>query len=1130
MPASVQQHRQSAGQHYNKTQRYAGPAQCQARADAMAAVPSNPVANARAQLMLLGLVFVGNVAASSRPVACVAPQSGNFDGPNLANNLSVSRLTQGDDERVDRHGDVGVECGRGDVQRTVGIALPSARLNTCERLEQDPIQIGPSSGREKRSPPSLRNDPRQEISECEVLEEGARSTIWGWLDQKLRWSDPLTFAGASASAIPTADAAISLRADLGNALRVIGDPPAKREFLHDIVAYLVAQNVLSVEQGDRLSRRLEPLLETGPICVHVVDPAHRPPHRNKRMSQTVADRAIADHIRENCAFEEEILDAHGRSEGEVLLFKAQRADNPFRSIYDGRPDHGPSPEARGVADGLNFLFGILTFGIGPGISSQVAHSYRNELYHQRGDEICKTRLQHLVLAETGTSLNVDNLGGGVFSRGRVPFVRPPELTGAHSLAPEASFLTRDPETGIFHGLRRRVFRSGGRPRIRHQNQDHLQIKRRGGEYFIHDRFKPHDSSHRVIVDEASGQWQYADELPPAAHESGMSILRRERKAFVMVRGREHELHWNFRDDRYEVVVATGGANEREYWPVYMEPLSKSWQPTSLNGRSAYSPEHREVIAQWSVGVAQENGYRRIENLHSSYYGNGVLFEVREPGHGYTNQAQYQVVEMNGKLVPARANIIPESGVSYEAYDLNVPGQPGRSIEWDGWQWVFEPSTSRQLPKKLWNAFGRVPAADVRSNDLSVPDSDGIRWSAVNRGYLKFDGRYVEIRKLGEASNRFYVERDDGRKLRLRVDEGEFRKETAAERLSVISDVGMGGRSSRPNAVSRRDAHIDEVLQEVELDAYQIPADARWAEVRLALRGGGESFQRVDDLETARMFDRFYEYCRRLREDANSFFGRLPRIANERMQSLDAGLDDAQVFEKLFSQKNGIVIGENHYEVEAKRLLIDNMHELKRQGVGTLYVEGLWADGHELDPYFLSPDAPMSQALKDELDQASIRAGTDPDGPYTFRKVIESARANGIQVKALECAASTYVPVINSGGIEQSVLSGERARTFNYFAGARIMKHQAATGNGRWVAFVGTTHANTNMRVPGLAELTDSIGVGITTQRSGEDVSARPEIRPGRRARDRAPAAELIAPFTDYVWKRPKHPLVEVERR
>lgn len=109
--------------------------------------------------------------------------------------------------------------------------------------------------------------------------------------------------------------------------------------------------------------------------------------RTKRAALSDQNPHIEKHIEEHCAFEDEILYPWGPNAGKDLLFEAQRAENPFRMIYDNA-DVGPTPFQRGLADGLNIVTDFLTLYIKKIAGSAVANFKRSEYFKNNGDEIC----------------------------------------------------------------------------------------------------------------------------------------------------------------------------------------------------------------------------------------------------------------------------------------------------------------------------------------------------------------------------------------------------------------------------------------------------------------------------------------------------------------------------------------------------------------------------------------------------------------------------------------------------------------------------------------------------------------------------------------------------------------------
>ena len=92
------------------------------------------------------------------------------------------------------------------------------------------------------------------------------------------------------------------------------------------------------------------------------------------------------------------------------------------------------------------------------------------------------------------------------------------------------------------------------------------------------------------------------------------------------------------------------------------------------------------------------------------------------------------------------------------------------------------------------------------------------------------------------------------------------------------------------------------------------------------------------------------------------------------------------------------------------------------------------------------------------------------GPNSYSEVIQAAGKYGIRVRALDCTASYHVK-----GLEGIT---DRNQLFSYFAAQVIKADQTAHGPHKWVAFVGSGHTNTQLGVPGLAELQGAISLHI----------------------------------------------------
>lgn len=213
-------------------------------------------------------------------------------------------------------------------------------------------------------------------------------------------------------------------------------------------------------------------------------------------------------------------------------------------------------------------------------------------------------------------------------------------------------------------------------------------------------------------------------------------------------------------------------------------------------------------------------------------------------------------------------------------------------------------------------------------------------------------------------------------------------------------------------------------------------------------------------------------------DKKRFFRHLVLPPRPAPLQIEPSMTVDTLIERVFKQSPGLVLGEHHKELASKAFLKEKMQLLRRQGVRTLYMEGL--NAKEL-PYRRS----------------RLR------GDAQLTEVYEAAQTLGIKVRGLDDSLLTLHirPSTGFGRVDLTKRLGE----MNYFAVREIERHHPKDG-GKWVAWVGAAHMNTAEGVPGIAELTGAIGVRIR------------DARPGR------PAAIVIPVSRDYL---PDGPLADV---
>ena len=183
--------------------------------------------------------------------------------------------------------------------------------------------------------------------------------------------------------------------------------------------------------------------------------------------------------------------------------------------------------------------------------------------------------------------------------------------------------------------------------------------------------------------------------------------------------------------------------------------------------------------------------------------------------------------------------------------------------------------------------------------------------------------------------------------------------------------------------------------------------------------------------------------------------------------LDSTINQNTLISSLLQKYEGICFGEVHHDTAPKMFLIENMKEFRNQGVTTLFMEHLFYDSTQswLDDYFNAPkDAPMNKYLAAFLESMSARFFLH-DKRYNFKTVIESAKAAGIRVVALDTTVSYNMGTDpHSFGV---VNSESRYKSMNFVANTIIQREKK---EGKFIALMGSGHAGCTQGVPGVSNL------------------------------------------------------------
>ncbi|PKC36119.1 hypothetical protein V462_10835 [Pantoea ananatis 15320] len=576
-------------------------------------------------------------------------------------------------------------------------------------------------------------------------------------------NDPLKFPVADASPVPLAKKestkVASVIRDLKTESYIITGEQKKNELISGLVQYLVSDGQMTADEGKDAELWLRSESAGMPMVAARLDNEAVNTGRTKRALAAENDPRTAEHIKKHCAFEEEVLDAQGENQGKVLIFQAQRAENPFRMIYDNYPDRRPSPEERGVADGLNIAANILTLGIKPLIGTIVANAKRRKYYQNQGNDICAERFRRLITAEVATSLDVDGL---TFTRrGITGKVRPSELLHALPEQKRAAFFTRNPHTGIRKDILLELKQGNGAIND-NGRKVYLKPTERENEFVTYHPYavKPELLERRVIVDENNLSWRYADSFD----SSVLRVEISEGKRHIRLHGEMYELHQNGAG-KYEIVVKKA-SGIKEFVPVYMEPLSRTWHLSTHNEHPVFNIKQKEIIQKIRIDKqVQLDSYYHLQNNNPSYYGAGKVIKVE------SGNIKGDFIEMAGEFIPVRNSKHQGQGVLYEVYDMKFPEKPGHPIEWDGNRWLFERKTSVHVSKDLKKIISSEMVSEkMEAGKLSAPDHQGLRYDANGNGYIKIEDQFYKIHKNEQL---YFIKKSNGSKIFIDFKGNEF---------------------------------------------------------------------------------------------------------------------------------------------------------------------------------------------------------------------------------------------------------------------------------------------------------------------------------------------------------------------
>lgn len=595
-----------------------------------------------------------------------------------------------------------------------------------------------------------------------------------------------------------------------NAYIVTGEEAANKVFAA-VKDFFISGKLMTAEQSEDYIDKLRIEAAGYPIIITTVEAARSKSNRSRRALDAAQDPKTAEHIKEFCADDEEILNTDGGNAGKILLFQAQRDINPFRRTFDNT-HNGPTPEERGVADGLNLATDIITFGIKPLVGNLMANAKRQEYYQNAGDPICATRYRHLSVAEIVTSVDAEAIPFTHSSIARR--IKPKELANANLEPPRAAFYTQNKHTKIRQEVLLNLKKVEGSINDNGRKIYLLSTDKENEFMTYHPHaVDPKKLERKVIVDPDSKTWRYADQFDTSKLEVGIE----KGKRYIKVEGDYYELNQNSKGG-YDIVV-NKKTGIKEFIPVYMEPLSRTWHMQVSNEYPVFNHAETTVINKIKVEPNVNHLYIPEKTNNPSFYKAGVTYRAEKLGDT-SHYVEGRYIELQGELVPVRQKVTHGHGVRYEVYD-DIKGYP---VEWDGARWIFERPTSVQVSTGLNKMITQnMFAKEVDASKVSARGYNGLQWDNEGNSYLKIRDNYVKVKKTEHGRYRL-ITPEPGPRVILRFSNKKFRQERFNERLKIISTVGCGGNKRKYPADVLVEAGYTKKDAEELLARFDLPED------------------------------------------------------------------------------------------------------------------------------------------------------------------------------------------------------------------------------------------------------------------------------------------------------------------
>lgn len=503
---------------------------------------------------------------------------------------------------------------------------------------------------------------------------------------------------ASAGAIP--DQPITAEWDDKFRVFTVDDDAAKAEIFSVFKTFMIDEAIMNERQGEQFEFDWRNNVAGVSLYVWVAsDKDISAPAALSRVKRINHNKHVAEHIKEHCAYEEEIFNAEGEHVGKQLIVQAQNVENPLRLIFGDTSKQEVSPLKKFAQKSLSVIFFVLTAGFTLGIAPVAQHIYasvlRRRYYLEQGDAICAERQKRLIVADLATALMVDTIP--YRQRARPPHKNVQELM--HSIEPvdRAALRIKDKHTNIEREVLIKVndgaSTSGGAV-----GETFIKSSKTGDGHTLRiesNNISPPEK--KVIFDKHKNEWRYVDAAPDATIKTEVI----DGKKFIPINGKKYEVH-SPAPGQYKIIVGKSDGSVSDLL-VYRESISKTWHLYRRNGRPVFTKNQKSVIERNKLTQEMYQGkvLHIKENMDAERYGSGKIFEVRHASDDVsTTPPLYTVAEMNGELVKIHTTQDLNKIKHYAASGSNAGKEKNFLLDWDGNRWVFECAVPPSVPKAL----------------------------------------------------------------------------------------------------------------------------------------------------------------------------------------------------------------------------------------------------------------------------------------------------------------------------------------------------------------------------------------------------------------------------------------------